>query len=136
MYPHPSNICILWLDSGHGGQTKDRDGDEDDGYDEGGCPPYLYLNITYVLNYRPIVIYPVDFETNSHIVDDLMHEIMVKPLPPGCRMTAIFDVSVFGAQIYCSKRKANFRDCVVLSFRIRSRCVSLTQLQPVIILIE
>ncbi len=23
------------LDSGHGGQTKDLDGDEDDGYDEG-----------------------------------------------------------------------------------------------------
>lgn len=57
--------------SGHGGQTKDLDGDEDDGYDE--------------------VIYPVDFATNGHIVDDLLHDIMVKPLPPGCRLTAIFD---------------------------------------------
>ena len=29
------------VDSGHGGQTKDLDGDEDDGYDEGSwhlCP--------------------------------------------------------------------------------------------------
>jgi hypothetical protein len=65
-----------------------------------------------------------------------MHEIMVRPLPPGCRMTAIFDVSVFGARIYCSKGKANFCDYVVLSFRIRSWFVSLTLLQPVIILIE
>ncbi|PFH53021.1 hypothetical protein AMATHDRAFT_55944 [Amanita thiersii Skay4041] len=57
--------------SGHGGQTKDRDGDEGDGFDE--------------------VIYPLDFLTNGHIVDDMMHDIMVKPLPAGCRLTAIFD---------------------------------------------
>jgi hypothetical protein len=57
--------------SGHGGQTKDTDGDEADGYDE--------------------VIYPLDHETAGHIVDDEMHDIMVKPLPPGCRLTAIFD---------------------------------------------
>ncbi|KIM80480.1 hypothetical protein PILCRDRAFT_73139, partial [Piloderma croceum F 1598] len=67
------NDSLFFHYSGHGGQTKDLDGDEDDGYDE--------------------VIYPVDFETNGHIVDDLMHEIMVRPLPPGCRMTAIFDAS-------------------------------------------
>jgi hypothetical protein len=36
--------------SGHGGQTKDLDGDEDDGNDE--------------------VVYPVDFKQNGHIVDD------------------------------------------------------------------
>ena len=47
------------------------DGDEDDGYDE--------------------VIYPVDFRVNGHIVDDEMHLIMVKSLPPGVRLTAIFD---------------------------------------------
>jgi hypothetical protein len=65
------NDSLFFHYSGHGGQTKDLDGDEDDGYDE--------------------VIYPVDFETNGHIVDDMMHDIMVRPLPPGCRMTAIFD---------------------------------------------
>ncbi|KAG5643021.1 Ca(2+)-dependent cysteine protease [Asterophora parasitica] len=53
-------------DSGHGGQTKDLDGDEADGYDE--------------------VIYPVDYEQNGHVVDDLIHDILVKPLPPGCLM--------------------------------------------------
>ena len=62
---------LLTRRTGHGGQTEDLDGDEDDGYDE--------------------VIYPVDFKTAGHIVDDDMHNIMVKPLPPGCRMTAIFD---------------------------------------------
>jgi hypothetical protein len=45
---------------GHGGQTKDLDGDEEDGYDE--------------------VIYPVDFRTAGHIVDDEMHRIMQDPL--------------------------------------------------------
>jgi len=65
------NDSLFFHYSGHGGQTKDLDGDEDDGYDE--------------------VIYPVDFRTNGHIVDDEMHRIMVSPLPPGVRLTAIFD---------------------------------------------
>ena len=47
------------------------DGDEEDGYDE--------------------VIYPVDFRQVGHIVDDEMHDILVKPLRPGVRLTAIFD---------------------------------------------
>ena len=38
-------------DSGHGGQTKDLDGDEADGFDE--------------------VIYPVDYNQAGHIVDDV-----------------------------------------------------------------
>ncbi|KAK2467492.1 hypothetical protein APHAL10511_000347 [Amanita phalloides] len=57
--------------SGHGGQTRDLDGDESDGLDE--------------------VIYPVDYQENGHIVDDDMHAIMVKSLPPGCSLTALFD---------------------------------------------
>ncbi|KAG9102450.1 Ca(2+)-dependent cysteine protease [Ceratobasidium sp. UAMH 11750] len=65
------NDSLFFHYSGHGGQTKDRDGDEADGQDE--------------------VIYPVDFEQNGHIVDDDMHAIMVQPLPAGCRLTAIFD---------------------------------------------
>lgn len=59
------------LPTGHGGQTEDLDGDEDDGYDE--------------------VIYPVDFRANGHIVDDDMHLWMVQPLQAGVRLTAIFD---------------------------------------------
>ncbi|KAG6909070.1 Ca(2+)-dependent cysteine protease [Tephrocybe rancida] len=65
------NDSLFFHYSGHGGQTKDTDGDEADGFDE--------------------VIYPVDYVKNGHIVDDLMHDIMVKPLPAGCRLTAIFD---------------------------------------------
>lgn len=57
--------------SGHGSQVKDQDGDEVDGYDE--------------------VILPVDFRQAGIITDDLMHDIMVKPLPSGCRLTALFD---------------------------------------------
>lgn len=65
------NDSLFFHYSGHGGQTADLDGDEDDGYDE--------------------VIYPVDFRTSGHIVDDEMHRIMVKSLVPGVRLTAIFD---------------------------------------------
>lgn len=45
-------VCrrLLTRSSGHGGQTEDLDGDEDDGMDE--------------------VIYPVDFKQAGHIVDD------------------------------------------------------------------
>lgn len=57
--------------SGHGGRTPDLDGDEEDGYDD--------------------VIYPVDYRLAGHIVDDEMHNILVKPLRPGVRLTAIFD---------------------------------------------
>ncbi|KIY73034.1 peptidase C14 [Cylindrobasidium torrendii FP15055 ss-10] len=65
------NDSLFFHYSGHGGQTRDLDGDEADGYDE--------------------VIYPVDHKRAGHIVDDDMHAIMVRPLPPGCRLTAIFD---------------------------------------------
>ncbi|KAH8844212.1 hypothetical protein MCOR02_009009 [Pyricularia oryzae] len=65
------NDSLFFHYSGHGGQTKDLDGDEEDGYDE--------------------VIYPVDFRQTGHITDDEMHRIMVMPLQPGVRLTAIFD---------------------------------------------
>lgn len=65
------NDSLFFHYSGHGGQTKDLDGDEEDGYDE--------------------VIYPVDFRQTGHITDDEMHRIMVRPLQAGVRLTAIFD---------------------------------------------
>ncbi|KAI6245590.1 Metacaspase-1 [Erysiphe necator] len=65
------NDSLFFHFSGHGGQTKDLDGDEEDGYDE--------------------VIYPVDFRRAGHIVDDDMHNILVRPLLAGVRLTAIFD---------------------------------------------
>lgn len=65
------NDSLVFHFSGHGGQEKDLDGDEDDGYDE--C------------------IYPVDFQQAGSIIDDVLHDILVKSLPPGCRLTALFD---------------------------------------------
>ncbi|KAI9271332.1 caspase domain-containing protein [Sporodiniella umbellata] len=69
------NDSFFFHYSGHGGRVKDQDGDEDDGYDE--------------------TIYPVDHDQyqgeSGQIVDDEMHEIMVRSLPRGCRLTAIFD---------------------------------------------
>ena len=62
----------LTVGTGHGGQTPDTDGDEEDGYDE--------------------VISPVDFRSAGHIVDDEMHRIMVKPLQP-CPI-CVFPVTV------------------------------------------
>ncbi|EJF61624.1 caspase domain-containing protein [Dichomitus squalens] len=67
-HPHDS---LFFHYSGHGGQVKDKDGDEVDGYDE--------------------IIFPLDFKKAGYISDDLMHTIMVKKLPPGCRLTALFD---------------------------------------------
>ena len=69
----------ILLDSGHGGQTKDLDGDEEDGYDEGVylpecCPLSIYQDT--------LVIYPVDFKENGHIVDDV--RISVDPLYLPC----------------------------------------------------
>jgi len=66
----PNDALFLHY-SGHGGSTADTDGDEEDGNDE--------------------VIYPVDFKQNGHIVDDEIHLNVVKPLPAGVRLTAIFD---------------------------------------------
>jgi hypothetical protein len=57
--------------SGHGGTTRDKDGDELDGFDES--------------------ILPCDYLTNGQIVDDVIRENLVEPLPQGCRLTAIFD---------------------------------------------
>jgi len=57
--------------SGHGGRTRDLDGDELDGWDE--------------------VIFPVDYKTSGIITDDVLHNTLVTPLPAGCRLTAVFD---------------------------------------------
>lgn len=82
------NDSLFFHYSGHGGLTKDLDGDEESGYDS--------------------VIYPVDFEAAGHIVDDDMHEIMVRPLPTGCRLTALFDSCHSGSVLdlpYCYSTK-------------------------------
>ncbi|KAF8628998.1 hypothetical protein AX17_005854 [Amanita inopinata Kibby_2008] len=57
--------------SGHGGQKGAETDQEADGLDE--------------------VIFPVDFKQNGDIVDNEMNQILVQPLPSGCRLTALFD---------------------------------------------
>jgi len=57
--------------SGHGGQVKASQGDEADGYNE--------------------TILPLDYEQAGQMEDDEMHELLVRPLPIGCRLTALFD---------------------------------------------
>ncbi|KAI0037129.1 caspase domain-containing protein [Vararia minispora EC-137] len=57
--------------SGHGGQIQDQDGDEVDGLDE--------------------IIFPVDYQEAGIILDDALHDCLIKPLPACCRLTAVFD---------------------------------------------
>ncbi|PWN42937.1 peptidase C14 [Ceraceosorus guamensis] len=57
--------------SGHGGQAKATQGDEADGMNE--------------------TILPLDYERAGQMEDDELHAIMVRPLPVGCRLTALFD---------------------------------------------
>lgn len=57
--------------SGHGSQVVDLDGDESDGLDE--------------------TILPVDYQTSGQIIDDQIHDFLVKPLPCGARLTALMD---------------------------------------------
>jgi len=66
-----SGDSLFFHYSGHGGTAKDDDGDEVDGFDE--------------------TILPLDYETSGQILDDVIYENLVTPLPEGCRLTAIFD---------------------------------------------
>jgi hypothetical protein len=57
--------------SGHGGQTRDLDGDEEDGMDE--------------------TILPEDYRTAGSIVDDDLHRMLAAPIPYGAKLTCIMD---------------------------------------------
>ncbi|KAJ2746195.1 Ca(2+)-dependent cysteine protease [Coemansia sp. BCRC 34301] len=65
------NDSFFFHYSGHGSTVESKTDDEIDGNDETICP--------------------VDFETKGQIIDDVMNAIMVRPLPRGARLTAIFD---------------------------------------------
>ncbi|KAI8874406.1 peptidase C14, partial [Ramicandelaber brevisporus] len=73
-----SSVRTIWF-SGHGGPEEDLDGDEDDGNDEAICP--------------------ADYETAGTIIDDDMNRILVQSLPPGARLTAIFDCCHSGSAL-------------------------------------
>ncbi|KLO17690.1 hypothetical protein SCHPADRAFT_936881 [Schizopora paradoxa] len=59
---------LFFYYAGHGRQVKDLDGDEEDGFDE--------------------VIVSSDIK---NLIDDEIHSLMVRPLPKGCRLTALVD---------------------------------------------
>ncbi|KAJ1740137.1 Ca(2+)-dependent cysteine protease [Coemansia sp. RSA 989] len=65
------NDSFFFHFSGHGITVESETSEEIDGKDEAICP--------------------LDFETKGTIVDDDMNAIMVRPLPRGARLTAIFD---------------------------------------------
>ncbi|KAI8806407.1 caspase domain-containing protein [Cladochytrium replicatum] len=66
----PGDSLVLHY-SGHGAQQADRDMDESDGMDETICP--------------------LDYTTKGMITDDEMNNLVVRSLPAGVRLTAIFD---------------------------------------------
>lgn len=66
-----SGDSLFFQFSGHGSQVKDTSGDEEDGLDE--------------------TILPIDWKTGGQIIDDEIHNFVVKPLPFGARLTAIMD---------------------------------------------
>ncbi|KAF8501496.1 metacaspase [Russula emetica] len=75
----PGDSFFLYF-SGHGVQIEDTDGDELDGLDECICAvDYCGDDPDPTAN------------TPGLIVDDDMHDILVRPLPPQCRLTALFD---------------------------------------------
>eukprot|EP00756_Hemistasia_phaeocysticola_P015001 Hpha_TRINITY_DN15380_c0_g1::TRINITY_DN15380_c0_g1_i1::g.89612::m.89612 len=66
-----SGDTLFFHYSGHGGQTRDLDGDEGDGYDE--------------------TLIPVDYKQAGQITDDEIFARLVAPLPAGCRLTSVMD---------------------------------------------
>ncbi|KAF9115558.1 Ca(2+)-dependent cysteine protease [Mortierella sp. AM989] len=65
--------------SGHGGKIEDRDQDETDGKDN--C------------------IFPLDYKEKGVIIDDELHNLLVKELPEGARLTALFDCCHSGSAL-------------------------------------
>jgi len=57
--------------SGHGQSVVDKIGDELDGFDES--------------------ILPCDYTKKGRIIDDEIYQLLVEPLPQGCKLTTIFD---------------------------------------------
>jgi hypothetical protein len=78
--------------SGHGTKVRDVSGDEDDGYDE--------------------ALVPLDFEQAGLIIDDYLYEILVKQLPAGVHVVAVYDCCHSGTVLdlpYVFKANGQFR---------------------------
>lgn len=68
--------CLFFHYSGHGGRIVDLDGCRVDGHRADGFEK---------------AIHPVDWERAGEIVTEDLYDVMVKPLPTGCRLNALFD---------------------------------------------
>ncbi|KAG2030787.1 caspase domain-containing protein [Suillus americanus] len=68
--------CLFFHYSGHGGRIVDLDGRRVDGHRVDGFEK---------------AIHPVDWEHAGEIVTEDLYNTMVKPLPTGCRLIALFD---------------------------------------------
>jgi hypothetical protein len=65
--------------SGHGSHVPDRNKDENDGQDETLCP--------------------LDYATNGLILDDLLKQVLIDPLPKGCNLFALIDACHSGTAL-------------------------------------
>ncbi|TEB20080.1 hypothetical protein FA13DRAFT_1820432 [Coprinellus micaceus] len=90
--------------SGHGGQVPNEDGRELDGMDEN--------------------IFPVDAADAGDIIDDDLHTALVEPLPPGCRLSAVFDSCHSGTILdlpYLHSAHGRLRSVSHITKRVRKR---------------
>ncbi|KAH9178300.1 peptidase C14 [Lactarius sanguifluus] len=100
---------LFFYFSGHATQVKDTNGDEPDGFDECMC----------TMDFTGNGQFPISPSTPGIIVDDDMHDIMVSPLPPGCRLTAVLDCCHSGTLldlpfIYDSRGRPKQNDPIVV----------------------
>ena len=72
------DVAVLHF-SGHGSNQPNEDGTEEDGFDE--------------------TMIPLDYETAGQIVDDEIFATLVRPMPPGTRLTAIVDCCHSGSML-------------------------------------
>uniref|UniRef100_A0A7S2S7T5 Peptidase C14 caspase domain-containing protein n=1 Tax=Mucochytrium quahogii TaxID=96639 RepID=A0A7S2S7T5_9STRA len=66
-----ANDSLFLHYSGHGGYVTDESGDEKDGKDE--------------------TLVPVDFQSSGQIIDDILFQELVMPVPENCQLTCVLD---------------------------------------------
>jgi len=73
------------------------------------------------------VIFPADFKSTSHIIDNDLYKALVAPVPTGCRLTAIFDSCHSGTILdlpYLHSAHGRLRSLVHITQRAKERKVT------------